>query len=56
MVNLEIPNLSNSIALVMVSSTLITAMISQIYEKVTNTKLEHDISMFEDRGSGRFTI
>ena len=29
---------------------------TQIYAKVTNTKLEHDISMFEDRVSGRFAI
>lgn len=29
---------------------------TQIYAKVTNTKLEHDISMFESRVSGRFAI
>ena len=29
---------------------------TQIYAKVTNTKLEHDISMFENRVSGRFAI
>ena len=29
---------------------------TQIYAKVTNTKLEQDISMFEDRVSGRFAI
>ncbi len=29
---------------------------TQIYAKVTNTKLEHDISMFEGRVSGRFAI
>ena len=29
---------------------------TQIYAKVTNSKLEHDISMFEDRVSGRFAI
>ena len=29
---------------------------TQIYAKVTNTKLEYDISMFEDRVSGRFAI
>jgi site-specific recombinase XerD len=29
---------------------------TQIYAKVTNTKLEHDISMFEDRVSGKFAV
>lgn len=29
---------------------------TQIYAKVTNTKLEHDISMFESRVSERFAI
>lgn len=29
---------------------------TQIYAKVTNTKLEHDISMFESRASERFAI
>jgi len=29
---------------------------TQIYAKVTNTKLEHDISMFENRVSGRFAV
>ena len=29
---------------------------TQIYAKVTNTKLENDISAFEDKVSGHFTI